>query len=287
MRTKAQIKQEITNAFMGNELLAGMYGFAVAASFEATFSLVSLENILFDIIAFSVFVHEQMFDHHKKEVDQIIFEQKSGRLPWYRTMALAFQYGYDLVTDHDYYDNTWLSSEQIATAKIVKYAAVGESDTESRVIIKIAGEVAGVLTPIEPAQKASFDAYMKEVKYPGKLTVINYLPDRLYLGIEIKYDALVLDNNGMSILNGNSPVNDAIAEYMKELPFDGELRLSALIDKLQAVPGVKDATIRLAQTSWIDPESNGYGELQNIDVATIPVSGYFQVVTYDNITYVV
>ena len=74
---------------------------------------------------------------------------------------------------------------------------------------------------------------------------------------------------------------------MKELDFNGELRLSALVDKIQSVPGVKDATLISAESSWIDPASNGYGTPQPIFISKIAESGYFEIVTFDTIAYVV
>ena len=113
------------------------------------------------------------------------------------------------------------------------------------------------------------------------------MPDQLYLNIQIKRDALVLNSNGMSILNGNYPVVDAIQDFMKELPFNGELRLSALVDKLQKVTGVIDATILSAQSAWINPDTSGYGIPQPIFISKIAESGYYEVVNYDTISYVV
>lgn len=283
-RKTQEIKDEITTAFMGNEAIRVAYGYSVGAVFEETFSKASLENILFEIFAISIWTLEKLFDTHKKEIDTLIFEQKNGTLPWYRTMALAFQYGFDLLPDSDKFNNEAATEEQIESSKIIKYAAVLESPQDSRVIIKIAGETNGVLAPITPAQNEAFESYINEVRYAGvKTTIINYLPDRLFLNILIKRDALVLDNKGMSILNANYPVNEAIAEFMKELPFDGELRLSALTDKLQAVEGVLDATILSADSAWV----NDYDNPQPIFISKIPTSGYFEIVNFDNIKYVV
>lgn len=284
-RTQSQIKAEITTAIMANPILAALYGFTVGDSYSATFSLVSLENILFESIALAIFFHEQFFDQHKAEVDAALKNQKAGTLPWYRTMALAFLFGFDLVTDTDYFDTTGATAEQISAAQIVKYAAVNESDDASRVILKIAGESAGLLAPITGEQKEAFDEYIKEIKWAGvKVTVINYQPDRLYLDLKIKYDPLVLTAEGISILNGNAPVDDALAEFMKELPFNGELKLSSLIDKLQVTEGVLDATLINAKSSWIDAEEGDYGNPVDIDIAVIPTSGYFTIYS-NNITY--
>ncbi|MCV9929529.1 nucleotidyltransferase [Flavobacterium sp. LS1R49] len=290
-RKQTEIKKEITTSFMSNAVLATNYGFPINANFEDVFSKVSIENILFEIVAFSTWTLEVLFDFHKKENDEKIANQKSGTLPWYRTMALLFQYGFDLVKDKDYFNNEGVTDEQIEASKIIKYAAVAEtdeSDNKSRVIIKIAGETNGKLSPITLDQKTTFEkTYIKDIKWAGiSVTVINYLPDKLYLNIQIKRDALVLDKNGMSILYANFPVNDAIMEYMKELPFDGDLRLSALVDKLQIIPGVLDATILSAESAWINPQIDDYDNPQPIFISKIPVSGYFEVVTFDNIKYV-
>lgn len=288
-RKQTEVKKEITTAFMSNAVLATKYGFELNADFEEVFSKVSIENIWFEIVAFSCWTLEVLYDFHEKEVDEKLANQKSGTLPWYRTMALKFQYGFDLVPDHDYFDNANATPDQIENSKIIKYAAVGESELESRVIIKIAGETENKLSPIAPAQKEAFEfSYMKEVKWAGvKITVINYKPDKLFLEMLIKRDALVLSDKGMSILNANYPVTDAILEYMKELPFDGELRLSALVDKIQKVPGVLDATIVSAQSAWINPDNDDYDSPQPISIAKVPESGYFFIEDFSKISYYV
>ena len=288
-RTKKQIKTEITTPFMANETLAYKYGFSVGASFDAEFSLVSLENILFEIMALALFVHEQFFDQHAREVNERLANEKAGTLPWYRTMALRFQYGFDLVQDKDYFDNGTATADQIEASKIIKYAAVNEAEDSSRVILKIAGEVNGVLTDFDdPAQVEAIEAYINEIRVAGvAVTIINYKADKLYLNLRIKRDVLLLTETGMNKLDGNYPVQEALQEFMKELKFNGELRLSALIDKLQLIPGVLDATLLAAESSWLVPALGGYGTPQPIFISKIAESGYFKIVTYDNIAYVV
>jgi hypothetical protein len=240
------------------------------------------------IVAVAISIFEGFFDIHRTEIDDKILNQKSGRLSWYRTMALAFQFGFDLVPDKDYFDNGTATAEQIEASKIIKYAAVNEATESSRVILKIAGETAGELSPFtDPNQIEAIEYYVNEFRIAGVMvTIINYEADQLYLNIQIKRDALLLDATGMN-RDGKYPVLEAIAEFMKELPFNGELRLSALVDKLQLIPGVIDATILSAQSAWINPETNGYGIPQPIFISKIAESGYFKVVNYDGIAYVV
>lgn len=287
-RTKFEIKQEMTIPFMANITLAEKYGFTTGDSFEKVFSLVSFENIIFEIMAYCYLLHEQIFDNHKKENQQLLLLQKSGRLSWYRTMALAFQHGFDLVADQDYFFNGNATAEEIENSKIVKYAAVNENSTESRVILKIAGESEGSLSPITLAAYNSFLAYIKEIKWAGvPVTVINYLPDRLFLNLRIYRNSLLIDEQGNSILYGGKPVETAIKNYMKNLPFDGAFVLQDFAIALRQVEGVEIVEIISAESSWIDAQTNDYGEPQIISVKSIPESGYYEVFNFNNISYVV
>jgi hypothetical protein len=239
------------------------------------------------IVSVSIWVLEHLFDTHTKEVNDIIEAKMPHRPSWYRTKALAFQYGFDLLTqrnefdlleDTDKFDNTGYTSAQIEASKVIKYAAVTKSG--GQLFIKIATETAGILTPIAPAIKTAFVAYMEDVADCGvKYLVVNNLPDRLVLGMQIYINPLVLDLNGMKLgpLGGGYPVEDAIKEFMKALPFNGELVLAHLVDKLQKVEGVVIPHIYNATSQAIDINTGLYLWAEFIDVKTVPVAGYFEV----------
>lgn len=270
-----------------NEMLTAIKQDAVLSVLLTSTSKVSIYRLFTFIIAVSIWVLEQLFEEHKKEIDYALLHQKRGSKNWYRTMAINFQYGFSLVVDSDTYNNKGVTSEQIEASKIVKYSAVTEA-VDSRVIIKIAGEKNEILQPISLQEKESFEAYIKEIKFAGvKTTVINYLPDRLYLDLKIVRDPLVLDAQGSSILEGGKPVEQAILNFLKNLPFDGRLILAHLTDSLQEVHGVLVPHINFAKTSWIDPTAGDYGVPNIINISTIPVSGYFTIVDFKNIEYVV
>ena len=240
------------------------------------------------IMSLAIYVFETLLDKHFSDVTQKLTEEKAHTARWYRSKALAFQFGFDLVVDSDNFNNSGYSTEQIDNSKIVKYAAVVEAENDSRLIVKIAGESDGELNRLNEQQVASFKTYMQEIRDAGvKLTVINYEADKLFLDLQINYDPLVLSSNGQHLINANYPVVDAIKAYMKELPFNGQLVLAHLVDKLQQVEGVLIPTILSASTSWIDENSNSYGDAVGIAVKVIPVSGYFKVESFDNIAYVV
>lgn len=270
------IQKEIFDAIVADENLAEV---------NST-SKVAIYRLFVFIAAFCAWVLENLFDIHKREVNDIIEAKMPHRPSWYRTKSLAFQYGFDLIQDTDKFDNTGFTDEEIEASKVIKYSAVTKSGGQLR--IKIATETSGVLTPIAPEVKNSFDAYVDEIADAGvNYLVINLLPDILLLNIQIYRNPLVLDANGMSILNANYPVQDAINAYMKELPFDGELVLAHLVDKLQKVEGVNIPHIVNAESQAIDINTNEYLDAEPINVKTVPVSGYFTVPNFDNITYVV
>lgn len=240
------------------------------------------------IFAYGSFVLETIFDSHRELIERLLSLLKPHTLRWYRNKVLLFQYGFDLKEDSDQFENGSATDEEIEASKIIKYAAVTESITESRLIVKIATEDgSGVLAPIPDEVYPAFSAYIEEIKDAGvKITVINYLPDILRLLMTIYYDPLLLTATGVSIRTGRKPVEDALKEFMKELPFNGELILASLVDKLQATEGVKIPHLVNAQAKWIDNGGTSYGNFENIAVKKIPTSGYFQIENFDNITYV-
>lgn len=286
MRTFVEIKRVMTGSFMNSETLSTAYGFPAGSVFEEQFSKTSVENLFFEIIAYSLFLFEQIFDQHKLDIDTRIAEQKSGTKNWYKNKSLDFQYGFYLVTDSDIFENGLATPEQIEASKVVKYCSVKESQESNRLIVKIASEANEVLEPLTASQLDSFTAYIEEIKYAGvKIKVVNNPADKLVLDLLVFRDPLVLSDTGMSILNGNQPVEDRIKAYMKELPFNGELVLNDMIEQLRNVPGVFNVHIQSASSSHFDV--GGYTDFTTFNIARIPEAGYFKIESFNTIAYVV
>ena len=248
-------------------------------------SKVAIWRLWVYIIAVAIWSLEKLFDQHRADIDKRLAELKPHTARWYRSKALAFQYGFDLLPDSDKFNNQGHTEEAIEASKIVKYSAVIESKNEGRLIVKIAGEQGDTLQPITDAQKQAFEAYLQEIKDAGvRLSVVNYQPDILHLQMKIVYDPLVLDSNGQSILHATKPVERAIKDYLKRLPFNGELVLAHLIDALQQAEGVKIPHLVLAQSKNIT-SSGGYGAFETIEISKIPTAGYFTIDNFNDITY--
>ena len=249
-------------------------------------SKVAIWRLWVYIIAVAIWSLEKLFDQHRADIDKRLAELKPHTARWYRSKALSFQYGFDLLPDSDKFNNQGHTEEAIEASKIVKYSAVIESKNEGRLIVKIAGEQGEQLQPITDAQKQAFEAYLQEIKDAGvRLSVVNYQPDVLHLQMKIVYDPLVLDGNGQSILHATKPVETAIKDYLKRLPFNGELVLAHLIDALQQAEGVKIPHLVLAQSKNIT-SGGGYGAFETIEISKIPTAGYFTIDNFNDITYV-
>ena len=248
-------------------------------------SKVAIWRLWVYIIAVAIWSLEKLFDQHRADIDKRLAELKPHTARWYRSKALAFQYGFDLLPDSDKFNNQGHTEEAIEASKIVKYSAVIESKNEGRLIVKIAGEQGEQLQPITEPQKQAFEAYLSEIKDAGvRLSVVNYQPDILHLQMKIVYDPLVLDGNGQSIIHATKPVETAIKDYLKRLPFNGELVLAHLIDALQQAEGVKIPHLVLAQSKNIT-SGGGYGAFETIEISKIPTAGYFTIDNFNDITY--
>ena len=249
-------------------------------------SKVAIWRLWVYIIAIAIWSLEKLFDQHRADIDKRLAEFKPHTARWYRSKALAFQYGFDLLPDSDTFNNQGHTEEAIEASKIVKYSAVIESKNEGRLIVKIATEQGEQLQPITDAQKQAFEAYLQEIKDAGvRLSVVNYQPDVLHLQMKIIYDPLVLDSNGQSIIHATKPVEETIKSYLKRLPFNGELVLAHLIDALQQAEGVKIPHLVLAQSKNITI-GGGYGAFETIEISKIPTAGYFTIDNFNDITYI-
>ena len=287
-RELKDIKKEIAQKYIENEIIKSAYNLPDGALFNDYFSIVSLESLLFDALAFSIWMLEKLFDNHTKEIDQALYDQKSGTIRWYQLKSLAFQFGFDLIEDSDKFDNTGATTEQIEQSKIVKYCSVKETQQSNKLFIKIASEDNGVLSPIEPEELDSFLAYMQEIKYAGvRIQVVNNPADILGLTMAIYRDPLVIDENGNSILNGGKPVEEAIMSYLQNLPFNGEFLINDFIAHLRAVPGVKNVNIMSITSSYYDVVPDDYTNPVQINVSVIPSAGYFTITNFANLSYVV
>ena len=239
-RTIAEIKQSIVDAKNADTNLSALNSTSAVADW----------NLWAYIVAVCQWTMEKLFDAHVAEVQAILATQKPHTLQWYVTMAKAFQYGDALPADSDQYDNTGNTADEIAIKQVVNFASATEVGAGLR--IKAATLSGSTLVPLSADQLTAFTAYMNLVKDAGvRLTVTSGPADRFVTTIKVYYDPLVLNASGQR-LDGtnNTPVQQAITNFLDSLPFNGVFILNSYIAALQAVDGVVIAEVDEAQATY-------------------------------------
>lgn len=266
-----------------NQILAAKASYPELGELNSS-SRVSIYNLWAYIVATVVWLQYQFYELYKQEVDEKVKGQKLYTLLWFRNQALAYRHGHPLDELTGQYSDEGYTDEQISEALIVKRAAVIELELENRkfLFIKCATEVAGELTALDAAQIDGLEQYFAQIKPAGtKIVIFTGPPDDLQLEVDFFYDPLVLTATG-SRIDGtdNTPVQNAIREYLANLRFNGEFSMAELEDILQALPGCAngEAYVRSAEGNYETPAN-----WQEITSTYIANSGYMQVLE-ENLT---
>lgn len=272
-RTVEEIKKDMTAEFMKMEAVKSRYGLDGSKSFADCFSMASLENIIFYVFAVAVWALEKLFDLHRADVDARIEQLEPHTLRWYVSKAKAYMQGRKLVTDCDYYDTEGMTEQDIAAAKVVKYAVATESNTV--VYIKVAREVDGNPAALTAGQLEGLTSYMNEIKDAGVSVQLRNEPaDQMQIALLIYYDPtlLIIDANGNGSQNGKDPVRETTKQVIENLPFNGMFRKSDLMAALQALPCVEVADIKSVK---VKPRNGA--EWQTVEGYDRPFSGYYSI----------
>ncbi len=270
-RTITTIHTELKENFIANSDLQTAYGFSEDDDFDDVFSKTSIENLMLYNVAVSIHTLEGLLDTHEDAVNEALDELKPHSEEWYSEMAKAFQYGDSLVEDEDYYET------EDEDKQIVSNAAV--TSKSGKLYIKVATERGDDLTALSDAQLSAFEEYMERIKDAGvKITYISQDGDDLKLSMDIWYDPLVLNSEGVRLDDSSTePAKETIEDFIKDLPFNGEFVLTDLVTALQDVEGIDIATVLSAESKY------GDYDYSTIDAKVTPEAGYL-VIDDDNLT---
>ncbi len=261
-RTIAEIKQEIGDAYMNESAVREKYGFTASDTFEGKFSKVSIEGLLFYVVAFGIWVMEKLFDTHKEEVSTMLADLTPHTTRWYRNRVLGFV-------------PSWASEDDPP----VKYCSV--DDRGARLKIKVASGEAGARTTVQaPSEHPERDAsdailtYLNNEKDAGiKIEVVNENSNRLKATLSVWYDP-------MELVPGDKPVEAALKAYVSNLDFDGLLTRNGIVDALREVAGVEIVNIELLQTKYAENAWRDFGNQERAE------SGYWSIEDADvKVTY--
>lgn len=197
---------------------------------------VSIWRLFLWIFAYGLHIIDNLFDHHKNEIETIMNSKIPGTIQWLRNEILKFQYGYNLT----WIDNKYQYTQIDENAQIIKYCSVCQVGNQVR--IKVAKDNNGTPQPLNIDEYNALVNYVEQIKFAGTNSIITSTqPDKLKLQITVKYNPQVLNANG-ELLNNPAikPVENAIKNYLKSLTFDGKVIKNTLIDYIQKADGVVD-----------------------------------------------
>jgi len=253
----------MTQQFMSDSVIRTKYGITGAATFDETFSKVSLENIWFSIVASSIWVLESLFDAFREDVDAKIATAVLASIPWYHKIALEFQYGDQLVFDEE--TQQFVYPELHPNKQVVKYAAC--RDVGGGVYVLAAGAYSnGTPVALDADVLTAFESYLNQRKPAGVIVEVgSYAPDGVRVYADVQYNPQVINAAGELVEDTSvRPVDAAINNYLRNIEYGGVLNKTALVDAIQAVPGVVDikldkVTVRSAISSaWKEVVGNNY-----------------------------
>lgn len=260
-RSVTEIKKAMTDAFMADATIREKYDLSESDTFNEKFSNVSLESILFYILAACQHILEVLFDQHKADVEKKISQSVVASVPWYHKLAMAFQYGDPLVLNEDTQQYGYAMVDE--SKQVVKYAAV--RDRGSSVQILVSGDQGGSPVALSNDVLTVFKQYMNRVKVAGVYLSIESLDsDLLMIEATITIDPLVLNESGELLTDGSKPVEDAIRNYLKNIVYGGTFNKTKLVDAIQAAEGVEDVVLGACQfkaassQSWTTLTGNNY-----------------------------
>lgn len=240
-RTISDIKKSMTDQFMSDAVLLEKYGIKSGDSFDAKFSKVSLENILFSIVAAAIYAVESMMDFFKADVEKRISESIVASIPWYHQICLEYQHGDELIFDETTKEFKYAVEDD--SKRVIKYASV--RDNAAGVDILVSADDNGKPKALSDDVLTVFKQYLNARKPAGVLVnVRSYDPDILRLKIRVQFDAMVLNSDGSLISNpAVFPVEQAIQGYISGIVYGGIFNKTRLVDAVQNAAGVDDVVL--------------------------------------------
>lgn len=286
-RSISEIKARIAEAFISQDAVRTAYGLKEGQSFDKAFSPVSLESLMFYVVASCIWLLEQLFDKHREEVDVRIEALRPHTLRWYVSKTLAYMRGKDLIMADgvvvaDYYNTEGMTQEEIEKAQVVKYAVATEDNTQ--VFIKVAGRGNnGQPTQLKEDELEGLKGYLSQIKDAGvSIKVLNEPADNMRMELVVLYDPAILtaqihapaDASGYSEItlyrDGKDVIAEAVSGVISKLPFNGEYRNSDLMAALQSIEGVKVADI-----VKVEAAAGGSTDYSQVVGYRRPYSGYY------------
>lgn len=244
-RSISEIKRTMTDAFMQDEAIRKAYDLSQDKTrFADCFSAVSLENLLFYIVAACHYVLESIFEKFTQDVEQKISRAVVASIPWYFDKAKAFQYGDALVLNPRTFGYEYAKVD--SSKQRVKYVAV--RDRGASIEMLVSEEQNGKPTPLSDDVLTAFKHYINAIKIAGVvINVRTRKADELSIAVKVVVDPLKINRQGVDIASSEKVVEHAIENYLADIVYGGTFNKTKLVDAIQRVDGVLDVVLGICK----------------------------------------
>lgn len=240
-RTVNEIRRAIQADFIGNPTLRELYGLEEGKTFEDQFPDVSLEAILIYIVSVAIWSLERIMDGVREEINTRVETGILCSIPWYHALCLNFQLGHAL----EFNESTFRFEYpmEAPAARIIKFAAVRQLEVEGVTKLRLYVSKAGK-EPLTASERQAFTRYVREAGAAGThFEIVSEAPSPLGFGLQVSYDPLVLDTEGVRLDGGGKPVEEAISGYLDTIKYGGVFNRTKLVDAIQKADGVTDVIL--------------------------------------------
>lgn len=248
-------------------------------------SKVAVWRLMFFVMAVGIWMHEKRFDDHVDWINARALELIVGTPQWYHKKALEFQYGDALVLVQNQFGGEYKYAAVNEALKIVKLVSVNEIG--GQLFLKVAKlDGSGEPEPLTTLELDGFIAYMQKLKFAGVIiTCVSRVPDLLRVQYRVYVDPLLINANGELISNTSiRPIDVAITDYCKGLPFNGVFSITELTDKIQNVTGVVNPVFENASAQYGVNPFVALGDYYNPNAGYLTIDPAFPLST--SITYI-
>ena len=249
-RTTEEIYNSIVTEITSYTVLAGLISvpddFQTFTDEVTSNSKVGVARHIIYGVSYAIHTIEVMYDKLKAEIEALGAAMIPQTDRWMVYQTKAFQYGDALV-----WDGTKYTYAAITTAnQIVAQCAV--ITVEGKVLIKVAKDAGGSLSPLTVGERDALTAYWNLIRAAGtNFQVISEVADDLAVNIDVVYDPLVMNSDGTLRSDGTTkPVDEAITSYLPGLSFNGRFWTDKLVDAIQAAEGVTSVDVNDIQAKY-------------------------------------
>lgn len=210
-------------------------------------STTSLFNLWAYITAVCISVLENLQDVFITEVETIVNRGVVGSKAWLDYQIRRFQYTNILILDTVTFLYKYANSD--VSKEIISRVSISDG-INKEIIIKVAKSEPP--TPLTTDEKDALNSYLKQIVTAGVSTnLISTDSDKVRLTAQIYYDGQY-----SSVIKDNVIIG--IKNYLLNLPFDTQIRVSSIQDSIQNVLGVKDVIINYLEVR-ADAQAMGTG----------------------------